>query len=161
MTVECTSSGCGGFRANGSGSGGRRACSWRAEPVNMRGLVRTDSREHLVRDLLPVSLQAVNRLCHRNNVVERQNIGNQVVVLDELALFVPNVLGDHVVATERDPLHKLIEPLAFICGRLNGVSEVGFVSLSEALDLTTPSGKALAGMLAVLPNLNVTFCGTG
>jgi len=26
---------------------------------------------------------------------------------------------------------------------------VGFVSLSEALDLTTPSGKALAGMLAV------------
>lgn len=27
--------------------------------------------------------------------------------------------------------------------------EVGFVSLSEALDLTTPSGHALAGMLAV------------
>jgi putative DNA-invertase from lambdoid prophage Rac len=26
---------------------------------------------------------------------------------------------------------------------------VGFVSLSEALDLTTPSGRALAGMLAV------------
>ena len=29
------------------------------------------------------------------------------------------------------------------------VLEVGFVSLSEALDLTTPSGRALAGMLAV------------
>ena len=27
---------------------------------------------------------------------------------------------------------------------------VGFVSLSEALDLTTPSGRALTGMLAVL-----------
>jgi len=27
--------------------------------------------------------------------------------------------------------------------------EVGFVSMSEALDLTTPSGRALAGMLAV------------
>jgi DNA invertase Pin-like site-specific DNA recombinase len=26
---------------------------------------------------------------------------------------------------------------------------VGFISLSEALDLTTPSGRALAGMLAV------------
>ncbi len=26
---------------------------------------------------------------------------------------------------------------------------VGFVSLSEALDMTTPSGRALAGMLAV------------
>ena len=29
------------------------------------------------------------------------------------------------------------------------VLQVGFVSLSEALDLTTPSGRALAGMLAV------------
>jgi len=27
---------------------------------------------------------------------------------------------------------------------------VGFVSLSEALDLTTPSGRALAGMLAIV-----------
>ena len=27
--------------------------------------------------------------------------------------------------------------------------DVGFVSLCEALDLTTPSGRALAGMLAV------------
>ena len=27
--------------------------------------------------------------------------------------------------------------------------DVGFVSLTEALDLTTPSGRALAGMLAV------------
>ena len=27
--------------------------------------------------------------------------------------------------------------------------QVGFVSLGEALDLTTPSGRALAGMLAV------------
>ena len=32
--------------------------------------------------------------------------------------------------------------------KLNAL-DVGFVSLSEALDLTTPSGKALAGMLAV------------
>ena len=27
--------------------------------------------------------------------------------------------------------------------------DIAFVSLSEALDLTTPSGRALAGMLAV------------
>ena len=30
-----------------------------------------------------------------------------------------------------------------------GALGVGFVSLSEALDLTTSSGRALAGMLAV------------
>jgi DNA invertase Pin-like site-specific DNA recombinase len=40
--------------------------------------------------------------------------------------------------------------------------DVGFVSLSEALDLTTPSGRALAGMLAVFAdNANGIFCGTG
>ena len=32
--------------------------------------------------------------------------------------------------------------------------DVGFVSLSEALDLTTPSGRALAGMLAVFAELH-------
>jgi putative DNA-invertase from lambdoid prophage Rac len=33
---------------------------------------------------------------------------------------------------------------------------VGFVSLSEALDLTTPSGRALAGMLAVFAEFEGT-----
>ena len=38
-----------------------------------------------------------------------------------------------------------------LIGTLNelGTIGVGFVSLSEALDMTTPSGRALAGMLAV------------
>ena len=30
-----------------------------------------------------------------------------------------------------------------------GTLKVGFISLTEALDMTTPSGRALAGMLAV------------
>jgi putative DNA-invertase from lambdoid prophage Rac len=38
--------------------------------------------------------------------------------------------------------------------------DVGFVSLSEALDLTTPSGRALAGMLAMFPAFEI-FCETG
>ena len=38
--------------------------------------------------------------------------------------------------------------------------KVGFVSLSEALDLTTPSGRALAGMSPCSPSSNVTFCRT-
>src|SRR6202035_4434206 len=31
--------------------------------------------------------------------------------------------------------------------------DVGFVSLTEALDLTTPSGRAMAGLLAVFADL--------
>jgi putative DNA-invertase from lambdoid prophage Rac len=37
---------------------------------------------------------------------------------------------------------------------------VGFVSLSEALDMTTPSGRALAGMLAVFAEFDAIFSGT-
>src|ERR1044071_3400285 len=33
--------------------------------------------------------------------------------------------------------------------------DIGFVSLTEAIDLTTPSGRALAGMLAVLDRKSV------
>ena len=39
--------------------------------------------------------------------------------------------------------------------------DVSFVSLSEALDLTTPSGRSLAGMLAVFAEFERIFCGTG
>jgi putative DNA-invertase from lambdoid prophage Rac len=39
--------------------------------------------------------------------------------------------------------------------------EVGFVSLSEALDLTTPSGRALARMLSVFAESKRIFCGIG
>lgn len=35
---------------------------------------------------------------------------------------------------------------------------VGFVSLTEALDLTTPTGRAMAGLLAVSRNSNARLC---
>ena len=36
---------------------------------------------------------------------------------------------------------------------------VGFVSLTEALDLTTPAGRAMAGLLAVSPSSSERFSG--
>ena len=36
---------------------------------------------------------------------------------------------------------------------------VGFVSLTEALDLTTPAGRAMAGLLAVFADSNGRSCG--
>src|SRR5881396_1858971 len=36
---------------------------------------------------------------------------------------------------------------------------VGFVSLTEALDLTTPAGRAMAGLLAIFAESNARFCG--
>ena len=37
---------------------------------------------------------------------------------------------------------------------------VGFVSLTEALDLTTPAGRAMAGLLASSQSSNAKFCGS-
>jgi DNA invertase Pin-like site-specific DNA recombinase len=36
---------------------------------------------------------------------------------------------------------------------------VGFVSLTEALDLTTPAGRAMAGLLAIFAEFERRFCG--
>src|SRR5688572_1521871 len=50
--------------------------------------------------------------------------------------------------------------LADLVNTLKELSEidVGFVSLNEAIDLTTPSGRALAGMLAVFAEFERAFC---
>jgi hypothetical protein len=38
---------------------------------------------------------------------------------------------------------------------------VGFISLTEAIDLTTPSGRAMVGMLSTLPSSSGRSCASG
>src|SRR6185437_2290344 len=58
----------------------------------------------------------IDGLGHRYEIVESQDVRHQVVVLDEFALFIPDILGDQVVGAKRDPLHELVEPLTFVSG---------------------------------------------
>ena len=55
---------------------------------------------------------------------------------------------DLVIVWRLDRWGRSLVDLVSTFQELNALN-VGFVSLSEALDLTTPSGRALAGMLAV------------
>ena len=55
---------------------------------------------------------------------------------------------DAVVVWRLDRWGRSLVDLASTLGEL-GELGVGFVSLTEALDLTTPTGRAMAGMLAV------------
>ena len=48
--------------------------------VDVRRLTRTDGRQDLVGYFLTLCLQSIDCLCHRNDVVEGQNICNQVIV---------------------------------------------------------------------------------
>jgi putative DNA-invertase from lambdoid prophage Rac len=55
---------------------------------------------------------------------------------------------DRIVVWRLDRWGRSLVDLVITLQELASLN-VGFVSLSEALDLTTPSGRALAGMLAV------------
>jgi putative DNA-invertase from lambdoid prophage Rac len=55
---------------------------------------------------------------------------------------------DVIVVWRLDRWGRSLADLAVTLTELSAL-EVGFVSLTEAIDLTTPSGRALAGMLAV------------
>jgi DNA invertase Pin-like site-specific DNA recombinase len=55
---------------------------------------------------------------------------------------------DRIIVWRLDRWGRSLVDLVITLQELASLS-VGFVSLSEALDLTTPSGRALAGMLAV------------
>ena len=55
---------------------------------------------------------------------------------------------DRIVVWRLDRWGRSLVDLVIMLQELASLS-VGLVSLSEALDLTTPSGRALAGMLAV------------
>jgi DNA invertase Pin-like site-specific DNA recombinase len=55
---------------------------------------------------------------------------------------------DRIVVWRLDRWGRSLLDLVYTLQELASVN-VGFVSLSEALDLTTPSGRALAGMLSV------------
>ena len=99
--------------------------------VDVRRLIRTDGRQDLVGYFLTFRLQSIDHLCHRNDVVEGQNICNQVIVLNELALFIPHIFRNHVVAAERDPLYELVKPLALVRGRLNGLPQFDFRDVAQ------------------------------
>ena len=48
---------------------------------------------------------------HRHQRVERQQVRDQVVVLNKLQQLIADVLGDHSFTAETHPLHEFVERL--------------------------------------------------
>ena len=88
--------------------------------VDVRRLIRTDGRQDLVGYFLTLRLQSIDCLCHRNDVVEGENICKQVIVLNELALFIRSsrTFSAITFAAKRDPeihcTNSLIRSLLFV-----------------------------------------------
>jgi putative DNA-invertase from lambdoid prophage Rac len=67
---------------------------------------------------------------------------------------------DTIVVWRLDRWGRFLLDLVGTLQELHSVG-VGFVSLAEALATTTPGGRALAGMLAVLPSSSAISCAIG
>ena len=86
-----------------------------------------------------------------NIVVEVKDVGSGAALRqkrEDLLVAARKREIDLVVVWRLDRWGRSLVDLVNTLQELSSL-KVGFVSLSEALDLTTPSGRALAGMLAV------------
>jgi len=86
-----------------------------------------------------------------NAVLEVQDVGSGASLRpkrEELFKAARRRELDHIVMWRLDRWGRSLLDLIATLQELASLG-VGFVSLNEALDLTTPSGRALAGMLAV------------
>ncbi len=69
-------------------------------PVDVTGLIGTEDCENFVTDLMRVCLHSPNGPSHCNEIMKDKQIRDEMIVFDELALFVPDVLSDHAIAPE-------------------------------------------------------------
>ncbi len=63
--------------------------------------------------------------------MEDDHVGDQLVVLDHLALFVPQIFGDDPVATKHQPLREVIELLTLVRRGMNGAPELRVVQVLQ------------------------------
>jgi len=73
---------------------------------------------------MAVSGKAVERAGHTNDGVEDEQVGDEVVVLDHLALLVALGGGRQAAAAEGDPLGVSVEQLALVGGSTDGAPQV-------------------------------------
>ena len=102
---------------------------------------------------LPLQLAAMRDYAAKRNwavAVEVQDVGSGATTRPQRETLIAAARRreiDCVLVWRLDRWGRSLVDLVNTLQELTAL-EVGFVSLSEALDLTTPSGRALAGMLA-------------
>lgn len=103
---------------------------------------------------LPMQLSAMRDYAKRRKwavAVEIQDVGSGATTRPERQKLIEAARRreiDLVLVWRLDRWGRSLVDLVTTLQELTAL-DVGFVSLSEALDMTTPSGRALAGMLAV------------
>ena len=101
----------------------------------MLGLVRTElSQSFRVRGVtFPQQLPQCPGYGHQR--MKGKQVGNEVIVFDELPLLIAHIFGNHAVATEAHPLHEPVKRLTFVGRCLDRVPQldVGVWGATEQL----------------------------
>ncbi|HEY8259949.1 MAG TPA: recombinase family protein [Methylosinus sp.] len=123
----------------------------RAEPERVAVYARVSTHDQ---QMLPMQLEAMRAYAERKGwqiaaTVEEVGSGAKIRPRrEELMRAARRRDIDVIVVWRLDRWGRSLVDLVATLQELTAL-KVGFVSLSEALDLTTPSGRAFAGMLAV------------
>lgn len=103
---------------------------------------------------LPMQIKAMSNYANKrkwtitHQVKEVSSAASQRLKRDELLKAARRREIDLILVWRLDRWGRSLADLVITLKELTEL-DVGFVSLTEALDLTTPSGRAMAGMLAV------------
>ena len=92
-----------------------------SETIGVMRPVRAERGSQFRRHLHPLRFQFLERLRHRIAVVANHQVGNQMVVLDDLQLILGHVFLNGV-RSEIDPLRKVIETFALVLRRLDDLA---------------------------------------
>ena len=97
----------------------------------MLGLVWSEGGGELFVPGIAFGCEPLQRLRHGHDVVKDQQVGNQMVVFDELALLISDGLVRQCAASEGDPLGKLVEAFALVRRGLDEPSQLDIAQVVE------------------------------
>ena len=83
-------------------------------------LVRAECCDRLWLQWVACLRELLENTAQLKDIVENQTVGDQMVVLDDLALLLSIIGGDHPLAAKRQPLRKPTKRLTLIGCRMDG-----------------------------------------
>ena len=87
--------------------------------------------QYLLCQYISLRLQILQHPRHAVDVVKDDHVGHQVAVLDDLALLMPDVLGDDAVAAKKQPLHEIVELFALVGRRVDAFPQLRVIDVFQ------------------------------
>ncbi len=102
-----------------------------AKSVYVAGSVRRQAFQDVLVDGIALILHFLELARHPLDVVQNDHVGDQLVVLDDLALLVADIFGNNALPAEEQPLREIVEFLALVGCRVNGAPELDVVDVLQ------------------------------